>query len=131
MIDEASRRKPCFDIASSAPVTLADGQAWHIPKPWLEVRPVFQNGRAVDTRPALTIDAEFDMLKQAVIDAEGEAIILAGANLAADMLRRHYQLDDTELGSLLAFREGAVWIKEIMQVANGFNGPKAGSAGDD
>ena len=55
-----SKRKPNFDDCNSALVVLADGQSWHVPKPWLEIRPVFRRGKAVTAYPVLTCGAELD-----------------------------------------------------------------------
>src|ERR1019366_2671183 len=118
-LDEKSLRKPAFDEATSAPISLADGQDWLLPKPWLEVRPIFRGGRSVDTLPVMTCGPEFDGLKQAVQDAEGDAVIAAGATLAAHMLLTNYALNDDQLSSLLAFRDGSTWIRDVMGLASG------------
>ena len=46
-----------FDEANSAPVVLADGQTWYVPKPWLEVRPVFRGGKPSTAYRVLTCGA--------------------------------------------------------------------------
>jgi hypothetical protein len=131
MIDEKALRKPTFDESNSAPVVLADGQTWYLPKPWLEVRPTFRGGRAVDSLPALTCGAEFDSLRDAVQTAEGDEIITAGATLAAHMLLLNYDVSDAQLSTLLVFRTEVSWLREAMAIANGATGPKASSAGSD
>lgn len=131
MLDEKALRRPNFDELNSAPVVLADGQTWSLPKPVLIVRPVFRGGRAVDSVPVLTCGPEFTERKDAVFAAEGEAIIPAGADLAAYMLLRHYDLSDDQLGELLGFDAGAGWLREVMAVANGLTAPKVSSAGSD
>jgi hypothetical protein len=130
LIDEKTVRKPTFDEANSAPVVLGDGQSWFLPKPWLEVRPVFRGGRAVDTLPVMTTGPEFDALRDAVHAAEGDDIILTAANLAAYMLSRNYDLADEQFATILAFRDGATWLRDVVRHAAGVSAPKAGCAGD-
>ena len=55
MIDEKSRRKESFDQRNSVPVVLADGQTWHLPKPWLELHPVFRDGKVAFVIPHANI----------------------------------------------------------------------------
>jgi hypothetical protein len=131
MFDEKALRKPAFDETTSAPVVLADGQEWWLPKPWLEVRPVFRGGKAVDTVGLMTAGGEFDALKNAVHDAENDGAIVAAANLAAYMLTRNYDLADEQLSALLGWREGSTWLRDVMRHCAGVNGPKPGSAGGD
>jgi hypothetical protein len=131
MLDENQHRRPAFDEANAAPVVLADQQTWYLPKPWLEVRPTFKGGRAVDSAPALTCGPEFDALMQAVQDAQGDDIITAGATLTAHMLLRNYDLTDDQLGTVLVFRDGTTWLRDAMAIANGATGPKASGAGSD
>jgi hypothetical protein len=129
MIDERSKRKPNFDECNSAPVVLADGQRWHVPKPWLEIRPVFHGGRAVRAHAAITSGPDLDAMIDAVADAEDRVTqISLVASLAAHLLLWHYALDDDELDQLLAFRlsdeASAIWIREIFAIATGQSGPK-------
>jgi hypothetical protein len=131
MLDEKTVRKPDLDEMTSAPVVLGDGQEWLLPKPWLEIRPVFRRGRIADTVPTLTCGPEFDSLKNAVHEAAGENVIAAAADLTAFMLLKNYDLADEQLGPVLTFREGNTWVRDVMRHANGDNAPKAGSAGSD
>ena len=131
MIDEKALRKPTFDETNSSPVVLADGQTWYLPKPWLEVRPTFRGGRAVESVPVLTCGPAFDSLKNTVENAEGDEIITAGATLTAHMLLVNYDLTDEQLAALLIFRAEVAWLREAMAVANGASAPKASSAGND
>jgi hypothetical protein len=129
MIDEKSKRKPNFDERNSAPVVLADGQVWHVPKPWLEIRPVFRSGRAVTAYPVLTSGSQLDELLDAIGGCEDlYAQIAAVATLGAHLLQWHYDLDDRELDQILAFRvadeRSLDWLKQIVAVATGRSGPK-------
>jgi hypothetical protein len=136
MIDEFAKRKPNFDERNAAPVVLADGQKWHIPKPWLEVRPVFRNGRADHVYHVLTCGRELDELIEAMMHVEEQdQEICAVASLAAYLLRYHYDLGDDELDQLLAFRvadpASLEWVTQVFAIATGRSGPKRGRAGDD
>ena len=87
MIDEASKRKPNFDERNAAPVVLADGQTWFVPKPWLEIRPVFRGGKPVSAYRVLTCGPELDGLVEAIKDADDlDLQVSAVASLAAHLL---------------------------------------------
>ena len=136
MIDEQSKRKSNFDDRNAVPVVLADGQAWQVPKPWLEIRPVFRNGKAVTAYPVLTYGDELHQLVEAMAEVEDIwAQVVAIASLAAHLLRWHYDLEDSELDQLLAFRRAdersIEWMKEISAIATGHSGPKVYCAGGD
>ncbi len=86
--------------------------------------PVFTYGPAID----------------GLIDAIGDCEVLseqmvAVASLAAYLLQWHYELDDDDLDSLLAYRvadeESRAWFNRVMEVATGRSGPKVRRAGDD
>ncbi len=134
MIDEKQHRRPSFDEANSAPVILADGQTWYVPKPWLEVRPVFRGGKPTAAYRVLTCGAELDGLIEAMADADDlDAQVIGVASLAAYLLRWNYELSDSELDQLLAFRcsdpSSLQWMRDVFSVATGRTGPKASSAG--
>jgi hypothetical protein len=134
MIDEKTKRKPNFDERNATPVVLADGQTWHVPKPWLEIRPVFRGGKPVSTYRVLTCGAELDGLVEAIAAADDlDAQIIGIASLAAHLLRWHYELTDAELDKLLAFRcsdeKSLDWMRQIFAIATGRSGPKVSSAG--
>jgi hypothetical protein len=129
VLNEAAKRKPNFDERNSAPVILADGQTWFIPKPWLEIRPVFRGGKAVTAYPVLTCGAELDALIEAMTECDDlESQIIAAASLAAHLLCWHYELTDPELDGLLYFRRGdersLQWLREVFAVATGQSGLK-------
>ena len=129
-LDESSLRKPNFDERNSVPVVFADGQAWHVPKPWLEVRPVFKKGKAVTSYPVLTHGAQLDELVETMADCEHlDAQVVAAASLAAHLLTWHYNLADAQLDQLLAFRRGDEashqWLRDVFAIATGNSGPKA------
>jgi hypothetical protein len=136
VLDEKTHRKPAFDEANSAPVVLADGQTWYLPKPWLEVRPVFRGGRAVDAYPTCSYGPVLDELIEAVAECEDPIPrIVAVASLAAYLLKLQYELSDTELDRLLAFRgadeRSTDWLRAVFAIAVGQSGPKVSSAGGD
>jgi len=136
MLDEKAKRKPNFDERNSAPVGLADGQSWFVPKPWLEIRPTFRGGRAVGSYPTLSYGPELDGLLGAIGDCtDSLAQIVAVASLAAHLLTQQYDLADADLDELLCFRTrdevSPQWMHQIVHIATGTSGPKAWSAGGD
>jgi hypothetical protein len=136
VLDEKTKRKPNFDERNAVPVRLADGQSWFVPKPWLEIRPVFRGGKPVSSYRVLTCGPELDRLVEAMSDAADlDAQVSAIASLAAHLLLWHYDLTDAELDELLRFRcsdpASLDWMREVFAVATGRSGPKASSAGGD
>lgn len=136
MLNETSRRKPNFDERNSSPVVLADGQTWYLPKPWLEVRPIFRAGKAQKALAVFTNGPELDDLVEAIADADGlRQQVVGAASLAAHLLRWHYELSDADLDQLLCFRladpASVQWVETAIAVATGNNGPKVSSAGGD
>jgi hypothetical protein len=134
MLSEQAKRKPHFDERNAAPVVLADGQTWFIPKPWLEVRPVFCGGSTVSAYRVLTCGPELDGLVEALADSDDlDAQVVAVASLAAHLLCWHYELTDAELDGLLAFRaadeRSLDWLRQVFAVATGRSGPKVYGAG--
>jgi len=135
MIDEKTRRKPNFDERNSSPVVLADGQTWHLPKPWLELRPVFRDGKPVTAYGLLTSGAELDELVEAIGEAETfRAQVVGAASLAARLLLHHYDLSDADLDELLRFRvsdpASLAWMENVIEIATGQSGPKPSGAGN-
>jgi hypothetical protein len=132
-IDEASRRREEFQEAS-APVVLADGQTWHIPKPFIAIFPSFVDGRAVNGFRHLTYGPDLDAHMGAIREEE-EPIdrLLLVLTLGAYLLRRNYDLTDDELDELFVYRmddeQSAEMVKAILDVAAG-RGKKASSGGD-
>ena len=134
MLDETAKRKPNFDAANSVPVRLADGQDWQVPKPWLEVRPVFRGGRAERAYPVPTCGPELDALIDAVSESDEPAVWFSAiATLAARLLGYQYDLSDDDLDQLLRFRvsdpDSGQWLRDVMRIATGDTGPKAYRAG--
>lgn len=137
MLDEVAKRKPdLFDEGNSVRIVLADGQAWAFPKPWLVVRPIFREGRVVSRYNVLTYGPAVDDLIEAVAGSDSAVDhICAVASLAAYFLQWHYDLVDSELDQLLAYRaadEASMnWLKRVMEIATGSEGPKVSCAGGD
>jgi hypothetical protein len=129
VLNETEKRKPTFDQANSAPVKLADGQEWWLPKPWLQIHAAFQDGKAVSDWPVLTYGPEIDELIKAVGECKDYLAILCGvASLGAYMIQQNYELTDQDLDGLFAFRPGVPeswdWTKTVMETAIGSAGPK-------
>jgi len=134
VLNETAKRKANFDEANSVRVVLADGQAWAVPKPWLEIRPVFRGGEVVSNYPVFTYGPGLEALLDAIARADGLSEQIAGvATLAACLLQWHYELSDLDLDQLLAFRRGdpasAHWTERVIETATGRSGPKVGRAG--
>jgi hypothetical protein len=136
VLDEKSHRKVSFDQRNSVPVVLADGQTWHLPKPWLEVHPVFRDGKADSSYSVLTYGPELDGLVKTIGECDDNAALLIGAaSLGAYLLSQNYHLSDADLDQLFVFRIGDTlsrdWAMAVMQVATGQSGPKVSSGGVD
>ena len=135
MLDEAAKRKPNFDERNSAPVVLADGQTWWVPKPWLEIRPVFRGGKAVTAYPVLTCGPELDGLIEAMADCEdrraGHRRGFAGGSPAVLALRADRRRAGRAAGISGGRRRSVDWLREVFAVATGRSGPKVYSAGGD
>jgi hypothetical protein len=132
VLDELSRRKDNFDERDSVAVTFVDGQVFFLPKPWLDVRPSFRAGMATTCYTCYTNGPLIDGLVDLSADADDPfERVAATASIAAVMLQWHYELDDSELDRLLAFRIGdessADWPSAVIDVATGRSGPKVGS----
>ena len=136
MLDEQAKRKSNFDQRNSVPVILADGQTWFVPKPWLEIRPVFQNSKAVTAYPVLTYGEELDGLVEAIAACDSMLEqVSAVASLGAFLLQWHYELSEPDLDQLFVFRpsheQSLTWMREVCAIATGQSGPKAFRAGGD
>lgn len=134
MLDETALRRENFDEATSEPIALADGQTWHFPKPYLELRASFQNGGAAEARPVLTHGREIEEMLDAIERSDDDATILVkSAALAARLLSFHYELSDDDLNQLFSVRTGEPaswdWVRAVIDVATGRTGPKRGSGG--
>ena len=130
MIDETSRRKPGFDEANAVWIALADGGRWAFPKPWLEIRAAFREGRAVATVPVFTYGPELDALIDAIgACRDNAALILGAASLGAFLLRQHYDLSDEDLDRLFAVRiddpSSWDWARAVIDVATGSGGARS------
>jgi hypothetical protein len=130
VLDERGLLRPECDERNSVPVRLADGNDWLLPKPWVEIHASFRGGKAEATFPILTHGPELDALVEAVGECQDNAAILCGAaTLGAYLIRRNYDLDDSQLDQLFAFRPGDAdswgWISAVMDVATGTGGSRS------
>jgi hypothetical protein len=135
LIDERAKRKDNFDERNSVAVTFVDGQIFYLPKPWVEIRPIFREHKVTGARRFLTHGADIDAMIDDVRAAEGDAILLAVATVAEYLLCWHYDLSDGELDTILAYRPGdptsLAWVTAVGEIATGRSGPKVGSDIDD
>jgi len=132
MLNELEKRKPDFVEHDSVRVELADGGRWALPKPWLEVRPIFKDGVATRSRCLLAYGQPIDDLVGMIggLDGFGEVACVV-ATLAGYLLRRNYELVDDELDELLAFMPDDVmsfaWISIVVDIATGRYGRRWGT----
>ncbi len=133
MLDELAKRKPELVERDSVRVVFGDGQAWAIPKPWLEIRPIFKNRVARGSYRALAYGPPIDDLVEVIKDLGGDvyATAVAVATAAAALLRRNYDLTDAELDQLLNYRPDDVstfqWVGHVVEIAAGMHGRVRGS----
>jgi hypothetical protein len=139
---EQARRKADVDLEVCTPITLADGQAWYFPRPWLEIVPHFRDGKAVDRSRLLTCGPELDLLLEAIAEEEDPAReILSVMTLGGFLLLRNYDLADEDLERLFVYRPrdpaSQDMLRSIIDVATGgggmrgLSGPKACAAGSE
>ncbi len=127
-IDERTRRRP--DFGAGEPIVLADGQAWHFPRPVVSLFPIVgPDGRLADLGGRATFGRDYDDLLRQLHTAPGPVDQLRALfALAIDLLTRNYELTGPELSRLLEYRDGdpenaSTWSR-IAEVATG-NNPKA------
>lgn len=133
MISESERRLETFQ-EQSEPVVLSDGQTWHLAKPKVKIRAVFNAGKVIGTVPRTTFGNGFDEVLAAVDSVQSiDKFVEAVSGLAAVMLQRNYRLSDDEIADLLIYETGdgrsQELFSEILMVARGLNAPKASPAG--
>lgn len=135
MLNEASLRRPTFSLEDSVAVVMADGQEWFLRRPVLRLRPKFAGGRATSStmQPFLEGGSELVSLLEA-ITADGD-FVQAAINIGAYLLGFNYDLADEHLEELFSFPascDGEIgWMRQIVQIANGVDVPKAPTSGGD
>jgi hypothetical protein len=134
MIDEQGKRRPECDEANSVAVRLADGQEWLFPRPMLELRAAFRDGKAVSAYPVRAYDRELEELVEALGQCTDDTALLCGAaTLGAWLLARNYELTDDELNTLFVGRPSDPasweWVQEVMAVATSSHRPKPSAVG--
>jgi hypothetical protein len=126
--DENALRKATFQ-EDSAPVVMADGQKWYLPRPYVEFCPRFEGGRLVTIGAETHLGPEFDLLTAAAEPSEAGSVTYGALlDLGAFLLRWNYHLADEQLGQLLRYRKGDAAtverFEQILDVASG-HAPKA------
>jgi hypothetical protein len=130
LIREIDKRRENFNLEYSAPVVMSDGQTWYLPKPWLAIHPVFENGKPVDHWTFYTYGPEIESLIE-LIEATDDsyAKILACVGVGAHLLKWNYDLSDDELSEVFIYAPGdgrsGEMLREIIDIATGRSGPKA------
>ena len=133
MLDEKEKRREEF--VEGYPIVLADGQAWHFPRPVVEIRPRFQNGRVIASEGITTYGAEMDELRRQAHEAENDADVIQSIfTLGAFLLLKNYWLTDADLESLLIYTMNSEasleMVNGIIAVSTG-QAPKVSSGGSD
>jgi len=126
---ESECRRPDANWEDTVPIVLADGQAWHFPKPFVDIVPTFTDGKA-----SMMFESElqpfFNRMDTAETGIEENA---ARLEMERYMLLKLYDLKDEELPHLLRWRVGSEVDEErrkaIMNVAWGV-GPKPTPGGE-
>jgi hypothetical protein len=131
MLDEWEKRKGALLATDQVGVKFADSQEWAIPKPFLEIRPVFEQGVAKRAYRAFAYGPPIDDLVAAVAHAEGHDVVVSVvASLAAALLRRNYDLTEDELDQLVAYRvddaPSFAWVKSVVEITAGRYGYRKG-----
>jgi hypothetical protein len=106
MLDEVGLRRPEFQ--EGYPVTLADGQLWHVPRPKFKFRPRFVDGK-VEIGGGATYgpesSADLDIL-YGIVESTGSEFLRVKFSLAVRLLRVNYTLTDDDLVELLVMEPG-------------------------
>jgi hypothetical protein len=132
-LDEVALRRSTFE--DGAPVTLADGQEWRLPRPRVRFVPD-DSDQGFQVRLALDDAGVFRSLKAAVDAAETNgALWKTELALARHLLLVNYDLTREQVADLLQFSygenadpAGAAIREAVMGVAFGI-GPKASEPG--
>lgn len=138
MIDEASRRRP--DWVEGEWIKLEDGQRWSFPRPIIRLNLRENDGVLGTERPQAETNRKFgdrfwalhSNLLAALQGDDMDAIVLAFAEAALDLLRRNYDLATEDLEDVLFFvlndeANTSMW-RSIGDVVRGI-GPKPSAAG--
>jgi hypothetical protein len=132
-LDEQALRRPEFE--DGAPVVLADGQEWRLPRPRVRLVPD-DSDRGFKLRLALPADEGRFQTLMDTLDAATEGVDLMRAELAVarHLLLLNYDLTPAQVADLLQFSyrdddpEGAAIREAVMGVAYG-NAPKPSDGG--
>lgn len=123
---EKYRRRPNVNLDGCTPIQLADGQEWYFPRPMLELRPHFRDGKPVHLSRFVTHGEELDNLLRGISEAEdGATQILAVLRLGGELLLRNYDLTDNHLEQLFRYRvddttgQSIAMLEAIIDVASG------------
>lgn len=116
----------------SVPIVMGDGQEWHLPKPWVSYRPMFDPTGKLGAMARTTLGADFDEAFDEAKDAETDYdYIVAIMKLGAAMLAINYQTTPELLADVLRFTPGdptndEMWTA-IYSVSQGLDAPKRSS----
>jgi hypothetical protein len=103
VLDEKSLRRPGFK--EDIPIELADGQQWHVPRPVVEFGMVWgDDGRPTFRRSSLGFGSDHMALLDEFYAASLAEQYNIMAQMACNLLRINYDLDQAALTSLLPYR---------------------------
>jgi hypothetical protein len=138
-LSEATTRRP--DFVEGIAIRLANGEAWHFPKPVIEFRLRLGDGKLSFPEQGRYGDGhmrdfgpEYWSLFEAACDAaDGLDRLNAYATLAVALLRRNYDLTDTQVIALLPYcrteePNQEMW-NSILEIAMGLSGGKPEAVG--
>jgi hypothetical protein len=140
IFDEQAKRRPTFD-PDSVPIELS-GVVVYFPKPRITIRRTHGSNGKSGGEALRSFGPDYDKLTEALIEAGGDGksvhdFAVALFDLAADLIRRNYDVTEDELDSLLSF-DVAEWSRsdtglpepwnQIWEVARGI-GPKVKDVG--
>jgi len=143
---EADRRREGFDPDRSRPVVLSDGKEWFLPRPYIAINAIWEDGKPVGSYRSLRYGPEIDGLLRAISEADSvDASIVLVLALGAMLLDVNYELSDEDLAEVLVYQiDDPTFdqiVREILDVATGglfqiggrgvLDDPKPQSSGQD
>jgi hypothetical protein len=106
MLDEVALRKP--EWVEGYPVTLADGQIWHIPRPKFRFKPKFVDGK-VEIGGGATFGPDLEKETEVlygIVDAEPSEYMRVKFAMAVRLLGANYNLTAHDFGELIVLEPG-------------------------
>lgn len=103
-LNEAGARREGFTEAGSEPITLLDGQAWHVPRPYKLYRPTPDDAGGIGVAEEWSLGEEYAALVDAVDSAASDAEVVRAEFAAIRYLMdRNYDLTAAQFAGLVTF----------------------------